>query len=100
MIEYKELEGISYVFCFIAGRKYVSCIDMASKDTVENTGKLWCYAAYGNALIFLNNSKVTDALYLMDKEGMENFDFTMSKDEQKEYLKSHAKRIVTREGIQ
>lgn len=93
----EELKGIDYVFYFQKNNRHMNMIDLTTKDTVENTGKSWGDAAYGNALNFLNNSQITDALYLMDKSGMKGFDpITMSREEQEKFMKSHAKKIVTR----
>ena len=101
MSKYKELEGIDGVFYLKKGKDWFTYIDMTSKEKVGNTGGLWCKNAYGDALVILKYIGMTDVLYLMDKEGVEKFKpISMSKEEQEEYLKRYAKRIVTREGIQ
>lgn len=93
----EELKGIDYVFYFQKNNRHINMIDLTTKDTVENTGESWGDAAYGNALIFLNRQKITDALYIMDKSGMKGFNpITMSREEQEKFMKSHAKKIITR----
>lgn len=93
----ENLHGIDYVCYFKTGYKHINVIDMSDASTVENTGDSWCEAAYGNALVFLELHKITDALYLMEKDSMNEFrPFAMSREEQIQYLKKNAKRIITR----
>lgn len=93
----KDLEGIAYVCYFKTDYKHINVIDMSDKSTVENTGDSWCEAAYGNALVFLELQKITDALYLMGKDSMNEFrPFAMSREEQIQYLEKNAKRIIRR----
>lgn len=93
----EELKGIDYVFYFQKNNRHINMIDLTTKDTVENTGEPWGDAAYDNALIFLNRQKITDAFYLMDKSVMKGFNpITMGREEQEKFMKSHAKKIVTR----
>lgn len=95
----EELNGIDYVFYIQKQNRHTNMIDLTTSDTVENAGESWGEAAYGNALIFLNISQITDALYLMDKESMKGFNaVTMCREEQETFLKSHAKKIITRES--
>ena len=71
---------------------------MSDESTVENTGDSWCEAAYGNTLAFLELQKITNALYLMEKDSMNEFrPFAMNREEQIQYLDQNAKRIITRE---
>ena len=94
----EDLRGIDYVCYFKNGYKHINVIDMSNESTVENTGDPWCEAAYGNALVFLELQKITDALYLMEKDSMNEFrPFAMSREEQIRYLEQNAKRIITRE---
>ena len=94
----EDLYGIDYVCYFRNGYKHLNVIDMSDESTVENTGDSWCKAAYGNALVFLELQKITDALYLMEKDSMNEFrPFAMSREEQIQYLEQNAKRIITRE---
>lgn len=93
----EELKGIDYVFYFQKQNRHTNIIDLTTNDTVENTGRTWGEAAYENALIFLNISQITDALYLIDNESMKGFNIiTMSRENQEAFLRSHAKRIITR----
>ena len=93
----EELKGIEAVCYFIHGSRYAHVIDMTSKNTVDNTGKLWCEAAYGNALIFLHNQKLTDKLYLMSEGFLKNYKaWMMNGEEQRKYLEDNAVRIITR----
>ena len=94
----EDLHGIDYVCYFKNGYKHINVIDMSDESTVENTGDSWCEAAYGNALVFLELQKITDTLYLMEKDSMNEFrPFAMSREEQIRYLEQNAKRIITRE---
>lgn len=94
----EELKGIDYVFYFQKQNRHTNMIDLTTNDTVENTGKPWGEAAYGNALIALNINKITDALYLIDKESMKGFNpIKTNREEQEAFLRSHAKKIITRE---
>lgn len=93
-----DLNGIDYVCYFKNGYKHINVIDMSDTRTVENTGDSWCEAAYGNALVFLELQKITDALYLVEKDSMNEFrPFAMSREEQIQYLEQNAKRIITRQ---
>ena len=70
---------------------------MTSKDTVKNTGKTWCEAAYVNALIFLHNQKLTDKLYLMPEGFFKDYKpWTMNREEQRKYVERKAKRVIIR----
>ncbi len=95
----EELKGIDYVFYFQKQNRHTNMIDLTTNDTVENTGQSWGEAAYGNALISLNISQITDALYLIDKKSMKGFNpVKMNREKQRTFLKSHAKRIITRKS--
>lgn len=91
----EELKGIEAVCYFTQTSQYAHVIDMTA--TVENTGKPWCEAAYGNALIFLHNQKSTDRLYLMSEGFKRDYKpWTMNGEEQRRYLEKNAVRIITR----
>lgn len=93
---HKELREIDYVFYFKKNKRYVSIIELATNDTVENTKELWSDAAYSNALIFLNN-QITHALYLINKDYLKDFNpIVMNRKEQENFLRNHAKIIITR----
>ena len=88
----EELKGIDYVFYFQKQNCHTNMIDLTTNNTVENTGESWGEAAYGNALIALNISQITDALYLVDKESMNGFNAAiMSREEQETFLKKSCK---------
>lgn len=92
----EELKGIEAVCYFTQESQYAHVIDMTSMDTVENTGNLWCEAAYGNALIFLHNQKSTDKIYLMQEGFKRDYKpWTMSGEEQRKFLEKNAVGIVT-----
>lgn len=93
----EELKGIEAVCYFTQESQFAHVIDMTSKTTVENTGKLWCEAAYGNALIFLHNQKSIDKLYLMPEGFLKKYKaWMMSGEEQRKYLEKNAVSIMTR----
>ena len=94
----EDLHGIDYVCYFRNGYKHINVIDMSDESTVENTGDSWGEAVYGNTLVFLELQKIANALYLMEKDSMNEFrPFAMSREEQIQYLEQNAKRIITRE---
>ena len=94
----EDLHGIDYVCYFRNGYKHINVIDMSDESTVENTGDSWGEAVYGNTLVFLELQKIANALYLMEKDSMNEFrPFAMSREDQIQYLEQNAKRIITRE---
>ena len=94
----EDIHEIYYVCYFKNGYKHINVIDMSDESTVENTGDSWCEATYGNALVFLELQKITDALYLMEKDSMNEFrPFAMNREEQIQYLEQNAKKIIRRE---
>lgn len=78
---YKELEGIDYVVYETNADNKIHILNIIDNknDTVENTGEPWYQAAYGNCLISLENSKVTDKLYLIKKSLAEKIIWVVNK---------------------
>lgn len=71
---YAEIKGIDYVLYINKTNNKLQILDLINNrnETVENTGESWNDAAYGNCLIALKNAKLTDALYLLTKQGMDS----------------------------
>lgn len=69
---YEDIKGIDYVMYINKNYNKVYMLDLVkNKDaTVQNTGDSWNEQAYGNCLISLNHAKLTDALYLLTKQGL------------------------------
>ena len=94
---YPELNGIKFVVYYhIYDGKFHICI-LDRNVTVENDGSPWYKAAYGNCLIHLQNTKVSDKLYLISEEKAKGL--ILNKDDVvgtiKE-LEKRAERVITR----
>lgn len=79
-ISYKDVEkyGIDYIYFFYNDTAVqvgkLQMVDLTNRDCLDGKGKSWNEGAFGNCKIFLYNSKVTDALYLVTKHDIEEME--------------------------
>lgn len=67
---YPEFEGIDFVMYKSNEDGDYHVINISDKEQKDEKGSPWYEGVYGNCLIALRNSKITDKLYLYDTEAM------------------------------
>lgn len=96
----KVLEGIAAVV-YVNNERDKNCIvDMRDREkTVDNdSGYPWYKGAFGNALISLLHSQVTDKLYLIGKETLMHMLWSRTRTS-KETLENEAIRTIIRKDV-